>query len=266
MRRLFVCLAFFTTPLIYSNAQKFIGVRGGLSIPNLYATTDDEISRDYESVLQKNAGFLYEGPLVKENNKWAIMVELDYLGVGGIRKGMQPVVTDGPEIQALYGQLTMAKVYRGGYLYADYENTSVFNYLSIPILLKRYFGNEGGIRFYLETGLSTNILLTATNTTRNTTGNTSQLYYNNIPLSTVANGVPYSLAFNFEQSKDIKSDIQPMSFSAIAGAGLIFPVNKNHFFVDGRFDYGLLVLQRDRRNGLSHPAAGIISVGYAIAL
>lgn len=264
MRRLFVCLAFFTIPLIYSNAQKFIGVRGGLSIPNLYATTNDEISRDYKSVLQKNVGFLYEAPLLEGNDKWAIMVELDYLGVGGIRKGMQPIVTDDPNIQNVYGQLTMTKIYQGGYLYANYENTSVFNYLGIPILLKRYFGE--GIRFYFEAGLSTTILLTATNTTKNTTGNSSQLYYNNTPLFVPANGVLHPMAFNFEQSKDILNDIQPVNFSAIVGAGLTFPVNKNYFFVDGRFDYGLLALQKDKRNGVSHSAAGTISVGYAIAL
>ncbi|PGH39698.1 MAG: hypothetical protein CRN43_07510 [Candidatus Nephrothrix sp. EaCA] len=256
-----LCLSFIAIFSVYcSNAQKFIGIRGGLSIPNLYAVTNNEISRDYKSVLSSNAGFLYEAPIMG-SDKWAIMLELDYLGVGGVRKGMQPVVSKEPAIQTLYEQLTAAGVYKGGYLYADYKNESVFGYLSIPVLVKRYFGE--GIRLYLEGGMSANILLTA----QNTTSGSSRIFYNNNPLQAVTPGglVPLP-AQSFDQTRSIKNDIHTMNFNVIVGAGLMFPVNKNYFFVDGRFDYGILALQKDKVNGVSNAAAGIISVGYAVSL
>lgn len=251
MRKLSFFLVLIATSLTYVQAQKYIGVRGGLSIPNLYAATDDEISKDYKSLLAGNTGFLYEAPFIEGNDHWYMMVELDFSRISAVRKGSQPII--GESALPLYNGLAAAGVYRGGYLYGDFENKAIFDFISIPVMMKHYWGTD--VRFYLAGGLSTNILMTAENFTKGQG-----------PVTYMAYPMPQLGNIPFDGKRDIKKDVHPVNFSAILAAGITFPTGKNYFFVDGRFDFGLLPMQTDKVNGRSHPGAGIVSLGYAIAL
>ncbi|HQT91625.1 MAG TPA: outer membrane beta-barrel protein, partial [Candidatus Kryptobacter bacterium] len=134
-----------------SSAQVRVGVQGGLSVPEL-SGGNNEISEGYTSRLAPNFGITAQFAVTK---KFSIEPEIDFDGQGGQRNGIQPITT--AELPPLPS---------GGHYYANFKNTSVLNYLEVPVLAKYTFG-LGGIGFDVNAGPYVGFLL---NATQNTSG------------------------------------------------------------------------------------------------
>src|ERR1700691_418139 len=101
----------------------WLGVHGGLSIPDLSGGSGNQLSTGYTSRLAAHFGIQGEWHIY---HRFSLQVELNYAGQGGQRNGMQPITN----LPASYQQL----VPPGSYLYADFDNKAVLNYLELPIL------------------------------------------------------------------------------------------------------------------------------------
>src|ERR1700678_957808 len=84
----------------------WLGVHGGLSIPDLSGGSGNQLSSDYTSRLAANFGIQAEWPIY---HRFSIQAELNFAGQGGQRNGMQPITN----LPASYQQL----VPPGSYLY-----------------------------------------------------------------------------------------------------------------------------------------------------
>src|SRR5580698_966971 len=112
-----------------SAQSTWLGVHGGLSIPDLSGGSGNALSSNYTSRLAGNFGFQSDFGITK---KFSISVELNYAGQGGKRDGVQPITN----LPAQYAALVPS----GDYLYANFKNTAAFDYLELPILARMTWG------------------------------------------------------------------------------------------------------------------------------
>ncbi|MEK7723085.1 MAG: porin family protein [Acidobacteriota bacterium] len=231
----------------------YIGFKGGVSIPQLSSSQDNELSRDYKSRVAPNFGGFVEIGLRK---KLSFQAEINYAGQGGKRIGIQPISLPPPGLPQLP---------TGVYYYGNFKNVAKLNYLEIPAMLKYKFSEKGKPRVYLNGGVYYGNLFSA----KQITSGSSTLYLDRegkVPLLLPPTGTPLPpISFNAET--DIKNDLNRHNFGLTGGGGLEIPHGKNYFLLDARVSYGLLSIQKDTaRNGNSKTGNLVISFGYAFGL
>lgn len=240
-------LAILLAALQPSQAQTQIGIHGGLSVPDL-SGGNNEISRGYTSRLAPNFGIAANFRITRN---FSIQPEINFDGQGGQRNGLQPVTsTNLPPLPS------------GGYYYADFKNTSILNYLEIPILAKYTFGRKG-VRFYVNAGPYFGYLL---NATQKTIGSSS-IYTdrNKTPLE-IPNGTGGYTPLppqSFEASSGVTSSLHRMNFGIAGGVGVIVPVTtRGGISLDLRGLYGFVDVQKYAVDGTSHTGNLMLTVGY----
>ena len=231
----------------------YIGFKGGVSIPQLSSSQDNELSRDYKSRVAPNFGGFAEIGL---KEKLSFQVELNYAGQGGKRIGVQPISQPPP---------TLPPLPNGIYYYADFRNVAKLNYLEIPVMLKYKFGAKDKPRVYLNGGIYYGKLLNA----KQVTSGSSTIYLDRegkTPLLLPPNETALP-PIPFDATTDIKNDLNSNNVGLTGGGGIQFPHARNYFLVDVRVSYGLLSIQKDTvRNGNSKTGNLVISIGYAFGL
>src|SRR6202012_5178985 len=122
MRKLIGSPSMLLAVLLISSAASaqpiWLGVHGGLSIPDLSGGGGNALSSNYTSRLAGNFGFQSDFGITK---KFSIAVELNYAGQGGKRDGVQPITNLPAQYQSLVPSCD--------YLYANFKNTAAFDYL-----------------------------------------------------------------------------------------------------------------------------------------
>ncbi len=103
----------------------WFGLKGGISIPDLSGGGGNPLSENYTSRLAANFGLLSDFHLYK---RLSLQVELNYAGQGGKRNGVQPITDLPPDLAS--------QVPPGSYLYANFKNKAVLNYLELPVMAK----------------------------------------------------------------------------------------------------------------------------------
>ena len=225
-----------------------IGVNGGISVPQLRSSGNNEISEGYESRLAAVFGGFADVGITQQ---FSIKAAVNYTGQGGKRKGMQPVTAIPPDLSQLLPPGTM--------LYADFQNEAILNYLEIPVTAKFTWGDK--LKYYINAGPYAGILLSATQKTEGT----SQLYLDRAgtqPLGIQGQPMP---AQSFKADTDIKQDINPINFGLTGGIGLTYPAGgAGEIILDARGGYGLTSIQKDTKaNGKSHTGGLFLTLGYA---
>ena len=224
----------------------WVGLRGGPSIPRL-SSGDNEISRGYSSRLAPNFGLMAEYALTEH---LALHLEVDYSGQGGVRDGVQPIT------QAPAGLPSLAP---GQYLYGDFKNESILNYLEIPLMLKWQWAWSEHWRYFVEGGAFVGFLLDAEERTRGT----SPVYVdqNRTPLAMNGQLLP---PVSFDANTDVKGDLNEVNWGIVGGVGVAYLINPQHqLLLDLRGEYGLRAVQKDTAtNGSSNTGNAVLSVGY----
>ncbi len=243
------CLSLFAQ----DEKHNFIGFKGGVSIPKLSSSQDNELSRDYKSRVAPNFGAFFEIGL---NKKVSFQAEVNYAGQGGKRLGIQPISQPPP---------TLPPLPTGFYYYANFLNVAKLNYLEIPAMIKYKFSEKGKPRVYVNGGIYYGRLLNATQVT----SGSSTIFFDRagkVPLLLPPNGTPLP-AIPFDAETDVINDLHRNNFGLTGGGGIELPHLKNYFLIDARVSYGLLSLQKDTlRNGNSKTGNLVISFGYAFGL
>lgn len=232
-----------------SDSDIHVGVKAGISIPNLIGGGNEEITKDYKSrVASTFGGFVDFGV----NKHLSIQAEVDYAMQGGRRNGIQPITMPIPGLPALPP---------GTYFFADFKNTAKLNYLEVPVLFKYNWKRSAKPSFYVDAGPYFGYLLKATTVTRGT----SSIYLdkNKTPLLLPPLGQPLP-PVSFNADTVVTSSLHRFNFGFTGGGGIKFPMGDNYFLLDARASYGLTTLQKNTAtDGTSRTGNLVISIGYA---
>lgn len=254
MKQFFGLTIFFLFVFCYSPlfSQTFIvGLHGGISVPQLKSSSENEISKDYSSRLAATFGLFADVGLTPQ---MSIKTAINYAGQGGKRQGVQPVTALPPFIAQMLPPGTM--------LYADFDNESVLNYLEVPVTIKFTWGSI--LKYYINAGPYVGILL---NSTQKTEGS-SQLYFDNgttQPVSMQGQPLPPQ---SFNAATDIKKEIHTVNLGLTGGIGFAYSLSRSSQIVlDARAAYGLKAIQKDTQaNGKSRTGGLFLTLGYGYAL
>ncbi|OQY96578.1 MAG: hypothetical protein B6D37_01735 [Sphingobacteriales bacterium UTBCD1] len=238
-----------------SKSQKIrVGVNAGISFPDLRSNSDNELSKDYTSRFASVFGAFADFGI---SNNLSIKACIDYAGQGGKRNGMQPVTNLPPQLASMLqpGQL----------VYAVFDNTSVLNYLEIPVMVKMEWGNS--LHFYVNLGPYAGFLL---NSYQKTNGN-SRLYLDkggSMPIPDPSNPGQPLPPMPFNAKTDVKSSLKNMNFGLTGGGGISKNITKSgELVLDVRAAEGFTTIQKNpQTDGKSHTGGLFVTLGYALLI
>ncbi len=247
----FGVVTIFLATLQTSQAQTQIGIHGGLSVPDLRGG-NNEISQGYTSRLAPNFGITANFWITRN---FSIQPEVNFDGQGGRRNGLQPITST-----------TLPPMPSGGYYYADFNNTSILNYLEVPVLAKYTFG-RGGLRFNVNSGPYVGYLL---NATQKTSG-TSSVYIDKqgtpLEMPNGSGGYTPLPPQSFDASSGVTGSLNRINFGIAGGVGIIVPIAvRESISLDLRGLFGFTNVQKYAVDGTSHTGNLMLTVGYIYTL
>lgn len=226
-----------------------IGVKGGVSVPNLVGGGSQEITKDYKSRIATNFGGFVDFGI---SHNVSFQAEVDYAGQGGVRNGIQPITSPLPGLPPPPA---------GSYYFANFKNTAKLDYIEVPLLFKYTWQNKSKPGFYLDAGPYFGYLLKATQVTQGSS--TIYVDKNGTPLLIPPFNQPIP-PISFNAVTDVTASLNRFNFGITGGGGVKFPVGGNYFFLDARAAYGLTTLQKNpATDGKSQTGNLVISFGYA---
>ena len=240
---------FFIMQQIVAQNGLRLGIKAGISIPNLQSSGDNPVSSGWSSRLGPYAGIVSELQLT---DKLYLQGELNYSSQGGKKDGVQAIPTTGYE--AFFPPGTTVPPY----LYADFYSEGIFGYLELPILLKVDFRLGEKVSFFVNGGPYFGYLLHA----KSVTSGSSNVYYD-VELTQPFLAAPIS----FDQTMDIESELKTFNFGIQGGIGLALNLpNESKLMLTVGGNYGLIPIQKDEVNGKNNIGAATATLGYLFKL
>lgn len=225
-----------------TEAQNFtLGVRSGLSIPNLTAGSGSQsnpLNKGYKSRLGIDEALFGEYHI---SSLFSLEVMAEYSSQGGKRTGMQAFPNP-------YGPTPT-------YLYANFKSEAKLNYILVPVLAKFGWnlGQNSPIRFYFDAGPFAGFLLNA----HQVTSGSSVVYLDPAGQQQLT---PEPQSFN--DNNNIKNQLNTFNFGLSGNVGFAYNMNKSNIFIEGGGNYGFLNIQKGTANGKNHTGAGTVALGY----
>jgi hypothetical protein len=228
-----------------------LGVRGGLSIPNLTAGGNEQnpLNTGYSSRLGPDASLFAE---FKFSDLFSMEPMVEYSSQGGKKDGLQAFPTPA-QIAAGYQQQGQTAP---TYLYANYKSQAKLNYLMVPILAKFgwNFAKASPWRIYVDAGPFVGFLLNA----HQVTSGNSDFYAD--PAGTQA--LPYG-SQNFNANTSIKDQLHTVNAGVEGNVGLNYRIKSSNIFIEGGGNYGFLNIQKGTANGKNETGAALAAIGYS---
>lgn len=256
------CLIMAALYVNQSKAQKVsVGLRGGLTIPNLTSGGGAEVNPLNEGYSSREGVGFGAFAEFRFSKLFSLQPMIEYSGQGGKKNGFQAFPTPDELAQAFEAQGQTAPTY----LYGDFKSKAKINYLMMPILAK--FGwnlaKKSPFRVYADAGPFVGLLL---NAHQLTTGN-STVYFDAGKTTPVPDGQGGSLTFPFDNDQNIKDQLHKVNFGVEGNVGFSYQFrNKSAVFIEGGGNYGLVNIQKGTENGKNHAGAGTVMLGYAYPL
>jgi len=225
-----------------------IGVRGGISIPNLSAGSNNQnpLNTGYSSRQGPDAAIYADFRISK---LFSIEPMIQYSSQGGQKNGMQAFPTP-----AAYAAAFPPGAPVPTYLYANFKSEAKINYIMIPILAK--FGwniHRSPWRIYVDAGPFIGILAAA----HQVTTGSSEVYLDQAGTMPASQG-PQS----FNNTQDIKSQLQSTNFGIEGNVGVSYRFGRSNIFVEGGGNYGFVNIQKGSANGKNNTGAATADIGY----
>lgn len=234
---------------LQANAQVDLGVRGGISIPNLTAggSESNPLNTGYRSRQGPDFGIFGEYHVSK---LFSIEAMISYSSQGGKKTGLQAFPFP-PEMAPALPQGMPAPTY----LYADFESQAKMNYLMVPILAKFGWnlGPTSPLRLYVDAGPFAGFLLSAKQVTNG----------NSVAYLDEEGKQPISPPQSFDKTTNIRDQLHTFNVGVSGNVGLAYIFGRNQIFVEGGGNYGFLNIQKGSANGKNNIGAATASIGYA---
>jgi len=248
-------VTFFVFSFFDTSAQTTsIGVRGGMSIPNLTggSSADNPLNSGFKSRVGGDAAVFVDFGITPT---FSIRPMIQFSQQGGKKDGFQAFPTPA-EMAPLFAQMQMPVP---TYLYATFKNTAKFNYLLIPVLAN--FGwnvtSQSPVRLYVNAGPFAGFLLSA----HQVTSGQSDVFADD--KGQVQLPIPGGKQ-SFDAKTDIKDDLHTFNAGAEANVGVGYKLGKSgNLFIEGGFNYGFIKIQKGEANGKNNTGAGTVALGYA---
>lgn len=235
-----------TTTLLFfiilskTQAQNSIGLKGGISIPNLTAGGSEQnpINSGYSSRLGPDFSIFYTAGVSKI---FSLMTQLEYSSQGGKKDGYQafPSGQSNPE-----------------FLYATFNSEAKLDYLMLSELAKFNWklGNKSRCSFYVDAGPFGAYLISA----HQVTSGSSMIYLDEQMQE------PTGQTQSFDNKQDIKDQLHKGNFGIEGDVGLAFNCGKGNLFIEGGGNFGFINIQKGTENGKNNTGAATVRVGYAL--
>lgn len=233
----------------FAQSQVDIGIKGGLSMPNLTSgSSANPINSGYSSRLGAYATLQAEFHLLKH---FSIQAELEYSEQGGKKNGNQAFVVPADMV----AQFPTGEV--PSYLYANYNSVTKINYLIYPILAKYRFDIRKHWEAYAAAGPFVSLVLSA----KNISSGSSNIYLDEQQTQPVT-AAPHS----FDNTESIKSELHSFNTGISGQLGINYKLPKGIIFVEAGGNCGLINIQKNRTNGKNKTGAAAITLGYQFRL
>lgn len=236
---------------VHAQAPFYLGLKGGISIPNLTAGGGSPVSSGYSSILGPYFGIFADYGLSKEG-RFSLQVELNYSAQGGKKNGTQAIPT-----------APFASYFPPGYpipeyFYASFSSKAHLNYLELPVLVKYALPLGKGWKFVIDAGPYVGYLMHAKDITKGS----DSIYFDEA--RTQALPVPPQ---DFSGNEDITNQIHRFNLGIQGGIGFecsLAEMGYVYLHVGG--NYGFLNIQKYAEDGKNNTGAATFAVGYAMRL
>jgi hypothetical protein len=233
-----------------SFSQFSLGVKGGLSIPNLSSGTNDPVSSGYSSREAPYFGVVAEKKL---SHLITLHAELNYSSQGGKKDGVQAI--PGSNF-AEYFQAVQEPT--PDYLYATYNSVAKLNYLELPVIADFNFPLGKTFSFFVGAGPYAGYLLNA----KQVTSGSSLLYLDAAEMEPL----PFPEPTNFDTTVSITSQIHKFNVGIQGGLGLSLNMKTSKFVLTAGGNYGFLNIQKNSEDGKNNTGAATVTLSYLIKL
>ena len=228
------------------NAQNFtLGVKGGISIPNLTAGgTENPINSGYSSRFGPDYGVFGEYHF---SELFSLSLGLEYSSQGGVKD----------KFQAFYTPPEYSSMVPSEYLYADFKSEAVMNYILMPLMVRVGWdlGRRSPWRFNAGVGPFAGYLLNA----KQETSGSSLIYLD----ETMMVQLPVE-AQSFDGTTDIKDQLNEFNTGVIGFIGFSYSLAKSSsVFIEGGGNFGFIQIQKNSDNGTNYTGAAVVTIGYA---
>lgn len=233
----------------YSQGPVFLGIKGGLSIPNLHdGSTGNLVNSGYGSRLGLDAAVQAEFPL---KERISFQLELEYCAQGGRKNSMQAFPVP-PELAGMFppGQAPQ-------FLYAHYSSEARINYLMLPLLAKYHVHSGKHWDTYAAVGPFVSLVLTAKNITRGSS---------NIYLDAAGTQPVTQSPQSFDNTENIKNDLHAFNIGVSGHLGIARKTNSGSIFLEAGGNYGFANIQKGDGNGKNKTGAAVMNLGYQFKL
>ena len=228
-----------------------IGIRGGVSIPNLSAGGSEQnpLNTGYSSRQGPDAGVFAE---FKFSDLFSLQPMLEYSSQGGKKDGLQAFPTPTQISEAYEAQSQTPPTY----LYANYKSEAKLDYLMLPILAKfGYNFHRSPFRIYVDAGPFLGLLVSA----HQVTSGSSEFYAD----AAGQQQLPYGEQ-SFNNEDNIKPQLNKVDFGVEGNLGLAYKIKRSSIFIEGGGNYGFLNIQKGTANGKNNTGAATADIGYAL--
>lgn len=259
-----------------------VGIRGGLSIPNIVSGGDNPLSKGYSSRIAGGGGIFAELGI---NNYVSFRLGAEYSGQGGKRNGIQAIPSEqvmdgitagmgGGNMEGMDDILGPVMSSMPNNIFADVKNTAAFDYLMVPVSVQIGTNANNRWRVYANVGPFVSFLLHGKQTTKGqskmymddgkslTLGDAMQSVIGNVPelAYVLQNGT------DFGSTEVITSDLNPVNAGIQGDIGLSYRHERHRIFIEIGGNYGFIKMQKDKSNGSNRIGAATVMVGYAIRI
>ncbi|MEI9934607.1 MAG: porin family protein [Ferruginibacter sp.] len=233
-------ILFFSFSSKTASAQIALGIKGGLSIPNLSSgSSSNPLNSGYSSRLGFDGAVFADFHI---SRLFSIQPQIEYSSQGGKKDGMQAFPNP-------YGPTPP-------YLYANYNSETKLNYLLIPVLAKFKFNLGGGFKLYAMAGPNVGFLLSA----KQVNSGTSPIYADPQGQQVL------SPSASFDTTENVKSSLQSTNYGIEGAIGISYAFGNSNVFIEGGGNYGFVTIQKDAADGQDKTGAASVLVGYSYKL
>ncbi|HEY2727936.1 MAG TPA: outer membrane beta-barrel protein [Parafilimonas sp.] len=263
MKKIFALTILFAFFFLISNAQDsakhFIGIKGGISIPNLTAggSQNNPINTGYSSRVGPDFAIFHECFLSK---KFSLSTQLEYSSQGGKKDGLQAISTS--ELPGIDQYFIAQQRPVPTYVYANFNSEAKINYFMLSELAKVNFRlGASPLSLYIDAGPFGALLVSA----HQVTSGSSDIYADQTKQEDISQNTEQP-ASSFNNKQDIKDQLHKGNFGVEGDVGLALNIGKSKVFVEGGGNYGFLNIQKGTDNGKNNIGAATVRVGYAFGL
>lgn len=225
-----------------------LGVRGGISIPDLSAGRGNQnpLNTGYNSRLGPDAAVYVE---FKFSDLFSLQPMIEYSSQGGKKDGLQAFTT--PD--------QLADMFPPGqapqYLYANYNSEAKLNYLLIPVLAKVGWNvKHSPFRIYIDAGPFLGLLISA----HQVTSGQSQLYTDPGGRQPLPGG-----AQSFDDNINVRNSLHRVNAGIEGNLGVSYKIGRGSVFLEGGANYGFFNIQRNSVDGKNETGAAVATIGYS---